>query len=92
MLNLSNSAGATDGSGNVATWGMGGGVVSLQDGTYAVFTNNVSTQQLEARIMDPNSPSQLSNPVQTYNFADFNSGVVFFDAASNTWFLYYRNS
>jgi hypothetical protein len=92
MLNLSNSAGATDSNGNVAAWGMGGGVVSLQDGTYAVFTNNVSTQQMEARIMDPNSPSHLSNPVQTYNFADFNSGVVFFDAASNTWFLYYRNS
>lgn len=92
MLNLSNSAGVTDAGGNIAAWGMGGGVVSLQDGSYAVFTNNVSTRQMEARIMNPNSPAQFSNPVQTYNFADFNSGVVYFDAASNTWFLFYRNS
>jgi hypothetical protein len=91
MLNLSNSAGVTDSGGNIATWGMGGGVVSLQNGSYAVFTNNVTTQQMEARIMNPNTPAQLSTPVQIYSFANFNSGVVYFDAASNTWYLFYRN-
>lgn len=91
-LNLSNSAGVRNPSGSsITTWGMGGGAVSLQDGTYAVFTNDVSTRRMEARIMNPNNPSSFSNPVQTYNFSNFNSGVVYYDTANSTWYLYYRN-
>jgi hypothetical protein len=92
-LGLTNSAGVTEPDGdNISTWGMGGGVVGLQDGTYAVFTNDVSTQTMTARIMNPNTPYALSEPVQSYNFADFSSGVVYFDTATNTWYLYYRNA
>jgi hypothetical protein len=92
MLDLTNSAGVKDPAGNnITTWGMGGGVVSLQNGTYAVFTNNVSTKTMEARLMNPNNPDALSAPVQTYNFADFSAGVVYFDSSSNTWYLFYRN-
>ncbi len=91
-LELNSSQGVTEPSGdNVATWGMGGGIVGLQDGTYVVFENDVATDTMEGRIMDPNSPGSLSDPVQTYNFADFKSGVVYYDAPANTWYLYYRN-
>ena len=93
LLGLTNSAGVTSpGGGNISTWGMGGGVVSLQNGTYAVFTNNLYDQRMEARIMNPNAPHQLSGIVESYNFADFSNGVVYFDAAANTWYLFYQNA
>lgn len=92
MLDLANSTGVRDDNGNnISTWGMGGGVVSLQNGTYAVFTNDVSTGVMKAWVMDPSNPGQFSGPVQTYNFAGFSSGVVYYDDASGTWYLFYRN-
>jgi hypothetical protein len=93
MLGLTNSAGVTEPAGNnIVTWGMGGGVINLQNGTYAVFTNNGTIQAMEARVMSPNSPASFSEPVQTYNFADFHSGTVYYDTTSSTWYLFYRNA
>lgn len=107
MDNLTNvsSNGVTDPSGNVPNWGMTGGVVSLNDGTYAVFTtydsvnsNNQNVRKIDVRTMNPNNPAQFSNVVETYDFSNdpntpsgFTGGTVYFDQDSNTWFMYYRN-
>jgi hypothetical protein len=88
--NLSNSAGALSGGTPVKAWGMGGSAKIFTD-TYALFINDVSQPKFEVRTLSLSHPSQLSAPVETYQFDDIQQATVLLDEKTNTWFMYYRN-
>ncbi len=44
---------------------------------------------IEARVVDPDAPDDLSAPVQTYDFDGFTHATVYLDEQAGKWFMYY---
>ena len=92
--NLSYSAAAHSNGSTISVWGPGS-FVQIDDNQYALFTNDVygpNGPVLEVRIVSPDTPSNLSLPVRSYQFDNVWEAVVFFDEESDTWFMYYRSA
>ena len=86
--NLSNTqAVLTDGS-----YIIGGGDVNwLGSDKIALFiVRDFSKWIVEVRTGLISSPGTLSQPVETYDFANFTHGTVFLDKELQTWFMYYH--
>jgi hypothetical protein len=86
---LAHSSGVKSGFSGVKVWGTAG-FGEIAPDTYALFLNDVTQRKMEVRLMTLNQPEQVSEPVVTYRFPDFQQGTVFLDKESNTWFMYYR--
>jgi chitodextrinase len=88
---LTNSSQALSGGRSIQAWGMGGSAKVGPD-TYALFLNDTTERRPEVRMVSPTAPSQLSAPVQTYQFDDVIQATVLLDSETNTWFMYYRSA
>lgn len=88
---LPNSAAARSGLSSINAWGTAG-KAKVGPKIYAVFTNLVTDPRTEVRLMSPEAPDKLSDPVEVYRFDDFSQATVLLDEKSSTWFMYYRNS
>jgi hypothetical protein len=72
----------------ISVWGAAG-YVQLDDDTYALILNNLREHRTEVRIGSIHSPDVLSDPVEVYNFGDYQQSVFFLDEGKRTWFMYY---
>jgi hypothetical protein len=75
----------------------GGAPIRLESDKIALFivrdpSTSSSGRIVEVRTVSVSSPSQLSEPVETYAFPDFRHATVFLDRDTNTWHIYYLDS
>ena len=73
----------------IPVWGTAGHI-KLDNDLYALILNNVREQRTEVRLMSLQSPYNLSEPVEIYQFDDVQQATLLLDAEAQTWFMYYR--
>jgi hypothetical protein len=91
---LTNTAAARSGASAISVWGPGS-VVRIDNDLYALFLNDVYAANgptLEVRAVSPNTPANLSSPVQSYRFDNVWEAIVHLDEETNTWFMFYRSA
>jgi hypothetical protein len=73
----------------VNTWG---NVVWLAPERMALFIQRLWSPNtfVEVRVASPNTPYQLSEPVERYDIPGLKHGAVFLDTERRTWFMYYN--
>jgi hypothetical protein len=86
--NLSKSSAVTSAGKPVPVWGTAGHVKLDQD-TYALMLNNGREKRTEVRLMSPQAPNVLGEPVAVYQFAEVQQAVFLLDEEKGTWFMYY---
>ena len=64
----------------------------MDSDTYAVFINDVRVPRIEVRTFSTSDPTDLSAPLETYQWPDVAQATVLLDSETNTWFMYYRNA
>lgn len=91
---LTQSAPVQSGRNKLASWGPGG-LARLDAHTYALFLHNNDDPQTavhELRIVSPDSPNQVSEPIARYEFDNVLKATILYDPDIHTWFLYYRHT
>ncbi len=86
---LSQTAMVTSGGNPISVWGTAGHVKLDQD-TYALVLNNVREGYTEVRLVSPQTPYILSEPVAVYQFDDVQQAFLLLDEELEIWFMYYR--
>ncbi len=86
---LNQTAGVTSNGADVQLLGPAS-LAQLGDDQWAIFLNYVPERRFEARTFSASSPTQMSAPVVTYQFAEPLNPSVLLDRSSSTWFMYYR--
>lgn len=91
---LTNSAAARSGTRSISVWGPGS-FAKVGPDVYALFLNDVYAANgptLEVRAVSLDTPSNLSTPVQSYQFDNVWEAIVYLDEETDTWFLFYRSA
>lgn len=88
--NLSNSARATSNFGPILSRGTSS-YAKIDDNTYALLSKHADRDEIEVRLMSPDMPQHLSEPVVIYEFDGIRQTAILFDSDTNTWFMYYRD-
>ena len=86
---LTQTAMVTSGGTSISVWGTAGHVKLDQD-TYALVLNNVREGYTEVRLVSPQAPYSLSEPVAVYQFDKVQEAVLLLDEEHQIWFMYYR--
>lgn len=86
---LNRSSMITSNKNPVSVWGTAGHI-KLDAETYALILNNVREGRTEVRLMSPQTPHLLSEPVAVYQFDDVQQATLLLDREKAAWFLYYR--
>jgi hypothetical protein len=73
----------------ISVWGTAGHVRLDQD-TYALVLNNVRERRTEVRLVSPQTPYSVSEPVAVYQFDEVQQATLLFDPENQIWFMYYR--
>lgn len=90
QYNALTQSSAVTGDGNpISAWGTAGNV-RLDSDTYALVLNNVRERRTEVRLVSPQTPHLVSEPVAVYQFDEVQQAVLLLDEENETWFLYYR--
>ena len=87
---LTSSGAVRSGGSPVGVWGMGGSA-QVGPSRFALFLNDVQKSRMEVRLVSPDNPTQITDPIERYKFEDFRQGTVLLDKKTSTWFMYYRN-
>jgi hypothetical protein len=88
---LTQTSMVTSGGNPISVWGTAGHVKLDQD-TYALVLNNVREGRTEVRLVSPQTPSNVSEPVAVYQFDGVQQATLLLDAENEIWFMYYRSS
>lgn len=86
---LTQSSAVTSDGNPISAWGTAGNV-RLDSDTYALVLNNVREKRTEVRLVSPQTPHLVSEPVAVYQFDEVQQAALLFDEENETWFLYYR--
>lgn len=86
---LPNSAAARSGLSSIEAWGTAG-KAKVGDNVYAIFSNWVTDPKTEVRLMSPEAPNRLSDPIRTYRFEEVTQATILLDEETRTWFMYFR--
>lgn len=86
---LANTAEVRSPTGSVAAWGAAS-MVEVGDNIYALFSSNVRTGRIEARLLRADTPWLLTDPIEVYAWDGVQQGVVLYDPKAGIFRLYYR--
>ena len=74
---------------SISVWGTAGHI-KLDNDLYALILNNVREQRTEVRLMSLQTPYNLGEPIEIYQFDDVQQATLLLDTETQTWFMYYR--